>query len=384
MSVIIEKRITGYAVHQPGVATPPPQQHPKPAVSNDADRRLVLSSPVAPLANSLRWASRPYDPDGHPSRTYMVHAPEGKFAVTVVHSDAASASTKGYPFEVWVSDGAPRGLKALCKSLSMDMRSLDRGWLLAKLDSLAKTRGTPFDITLPGGLLVNAPSSVSAFAQIVRARCGALGAFDDEELKSTPFLDALLSKKEPKAFGEGTVGQMFPISQTGYREDDFEMALKEVKLEDGRILPLSVWFAGSYPSSLDGLAKSLSFDLRVNDVQWSVLKLQQLLDMDEPNGSFWAGIPGQDKSTSYPSLVSYLATLILYRLKVLGLVDQDLQPTAFTGVVAVDAARKSFPQSPPVTETGIKGEKCWSCGAYAVVRTGGCESCTSCSESRCG
>jgi hypothetical protein len=49
---------------------------------------------------------------------------------------------RAWPFEVWVNGAEqPRGLGAIAKTLSMDMRANDRGWLKLKLDTLAKTRG---------------------------------------------------------------------------------------------------------------------------------------------------------------------------------------------------------------------------------------------------
>ena len=384
MSVVIAKRITGYSVVRPDDAPKNATIQLQPTTT-DVDRRLVLTEVSSPLAKSLRWASRPYDPDGHASRTYLVNSPEGKFTMHVVHADNGSPQT-GYPFECWVNDGAPRGLKALCKSLSMDMRSLDRGWLKVKLESLFGTPGEPFDITLPGGNLVRVPSAVAAFARILYARCDALGAFTDEKLSDTPVLDALMSKKEPKSDGIGTVGWMVPIRNTGF-EDDFELILKEVQTPDGNIHPQSVWLSGRrYPKSLEGLAISLSFDLRVNDVQWSVLKLQQLVDLDEVNGNFWAPVPGTPKSTNYPSIVAYIATLILYRLKVLGLVDEDRNPIHATGVVALDDERRKRATTDDAENASStpKGLLCDSCGSYAVVKSGGCDVCTNCSASKCG
>jgi len=386
MTVKIEKRIKGYSVRQPGEAISHQQQLPKVHSSpTEADRRLVLTAVSTPLANSLRWASRPYDPDGHSSRTYMVKAPEGKFSVHVVHADNGSPET-GEPFEVWVGDGAPRGLKALCKSLSMDMRSLDRGWLKTKLESLFGTPGEPFDMTLPGGILVRVPSAVAAFARIVHARCEQLGAFTDNKLSATPVLDALMSRKEPKADGTGTVAWMVPIRNTGFG-DDFELVVKEVVTPEGRIVPQSVWLTGrKFPRSLEGLAISLSFDLRVNDVQWSVLKLQQLVDLDEGvkgGDSFWACVPGTEKSASFPSLAAYIATLILYRLKVLGLVDDARKPTAPTGVVSLEVVR-SQPTQSQTDCVQILGALCNDCGAYAVVPTdGSCLCCKACGASKC-
>src|SRR5204862_3623192 len=78
-----------------------------------------------------------------------------------------------HPFEVWVNGSEqPRGLGALAKTLSMDMRADDHAWLKLKLDALAKAGGDePFDMPFPPtGEPKRMPSMVSAFAQVVRWR----------------------------------------------------------------------------------------------------------------------------------------------------------------------------------------------------------------------
>ena len=71
---------------------------------------------------------------------------------------AASPSSSGHvedgaphPFEVWVNGNEqPRGLGAVAKTLSMDMRAQDKAWLRMKLDILARTAGDDaFDCPMP-------------------------------------------------------------------------------------------------------------------------------------------------------------------------------------------------------------------------------------------
>jgi len=371
----IDSKIKTFSVVKPGSAPTVPRYG---SSSAEADRRLVLTTVPNPLQNSLRWARRPFDPDGHPSRTYRVKAPEGVFTMHVVHIENDTPNT-GDPFEVWVSDGAPRGLKALCKSLSMDMRSLDRGWLLAKLESLFSIPGEPFDLTLPNKQVIRCPGAVAAFARILHARCEQLGAFSDANLALTPLLDALMSRKEPKASGVGTMAWMAPISGTSYG-DDFELIVKEVVAPGGRVVPQSVWLSGRcFPRSLEGLAVCLSFDLRVNDPQWSVLKLLQLVDMDEPQGDFWTSVPGGDKSKNYPSIVAYIGELLLYQLRVLGIIDGDLKPTTAVGSIIFDEPDIAVTRSDAVAGAVM----CPSCHSISMFFTEGCCSCTSCGYSRC-
>jgi ribonucleoside-diphosphate reductase alpha chain len=69
---------------------------------------------------------------------YRVDHPRGRFALFIGPIENGGK----HPFEVWVNGAEqPRGLGALAKSLSMDMRSNDHGWLKAKLDSLMRAHG---------------------------------------------------------------------------------------------------------------------------------------------------------------------------------------------------------------------------------------------------
>ena len=101
----------------------------------------------APVLASLRWPGRPDLAAGNPAWTYMIEHPQYHFAVFVGHVENGTP----HPFEVWVNGSEqPRGLGALAKTLSMDMRANDRGWLKLKLDALAKTGGDDaFDMPFP-------------------------------------------------------------------------------------------------------------------------------------------------------------------------------------------------------------------------------------------
>ena len=92
---------------------------------SEPDRRIrITGAPQVALA-ALRWPHRPKLTAGSPSWTYMVEAPAGRFAVFVGHVENGTAQ----PFEVWVNgEEAPRGLGALAKNMSMDLRAQDRGW----------------------------------------------------------------------------------------------------------------------------------------------------------------------------------------------------------------------------------------------------------------
>lgn len=372
MALAIQKKIKSYAVVKPGDAAV--MQPKADAFVPEADRRIRLESVPVPLAASLRWQKRPHLPQGNDSRTYMVRGPSGLFAVEVGHVENGHKE----PFETWIKgDTAPRGLSALARSLSMDMRSRDRSWLRKKLEALTKVKDQRFVMTMPDGFDVDMPSEVAAFARLVLYRCEELGAFADTS--ETPILNALASKREPKTQATGAASWSVDVANpaTG---DDFLLTLKEVEYPDGTRRPFSVWISGDYPRSLDGLCKSLSLDMRVVDVDWPIRKLKQLLDVAETNCGFMAQVPGSEKSAFYPSTVAYIAALILHRYNVLGLTDETDAPLKKMGVVSIEEAREAR-----ASEAKLGMLNCSECGGVATVRRdGGCDTCARCGSSHCG
>jgi ribonucleoside-diphosphate reductase alpha chain len=162
---------------------------------------LSIGSLPAPVLASLRWPGRPRLTDGNAAWTYMIETPHGEFALFVGHI----ANGKKVPFEVWVNGSEqPRGLGAVAKTLSMDMRANDRGWLKLKLDVLAKTVGDEsFNMHFPPhGEQKLMPGVVSAVAQVIRYRCERIGAFEGND--PTPVIDTMFSRDEPKTGTDGT------------------------------------------------------------------------------------------------------------------------------------------------------------------------------------
>jgi ribonucleoside-diphosphate reductase alpha chain len=339
---------------------------------SDPDRRIRLDqTPTPPLA-SLRWPGRPSLPNGNPCWTYAVRHPLGNFAVFIGHIE----NGESYPFEVWVNGGEqPRGLGAIAKTLSMDMRAEDRGWLDRKLRTLEKASGDDaFDLPMPpGGDKVRVPSLVAGFARLLRYRCNELGAFPTQVDPHTPMLNALIGKKEPKTGPDGTLSWTVDVLNpaTG---DDFVLFLKELVMPDGRRRPYSLWLAGEYPRVLDGLCKILSLDMRVLDPAWIGMKLRKLVDYSETNGAFMARTPGSAKSRIWPSTIAYVARLMMHRYAMLGILNEDGYPLASAGILAVpEGEHQSVPTMKP-----LAGRKCSECGNSSLIRKDGCEFCTAC------
>ena len=335
---------------------------------SDANRRLSIKNLPAPVLASLRWPGRPNLPEGNLCWTYMLDSPIGKFALFVGHVEPEG---RAWPFEVWANGPAePRGLGAVAKTLSMDMRANDHAWLEMKLEALAKTPGDAFEMPMPPhGERKRVPSVVSAMAQVIRWRCEQLGAFKHEG--PTPVKDALFSAKEPKTGTDGTLSWTVDINNPSTREE-FVLGLKEITLPDGVTRPYSMWLSGNYPRALDGLSKLLSLDMRVLDPAWIGMKLRKLVDYSEPLGDFMAFVPGSRKQQTYPSTVAYIANLIIHRYAMLGILDESGFPLQQMGILEAPEDTTSNKVLP------TQGKLCGECGNHTMIRKDGCDFCTAC------
>ncbi|MEZ7912789.1 MAG: ribonucleoside-diphosphate reductase, adenosylcobalamin-dependent, partial [Propionivibrio sp.] len=352
---------------KPAVEQPDPAKAPQDFINGDANRRLSIKNLPAPVLSSLRWPGRPNLPEGNMAWTYMIDGEHGKFALFVGHVEQEGRS---WPFEAWVNGpAAPRGLGAVAKTLSMDMRANDHGWLALKLESLAKTpNGDGFDMAFPPfGEKKRMPSVVSAMARLIEFRVDQLGFFKNEG--PTPVLDALFSLKEPKTGTDGTLSWTVDVFNPATNED-FVLGLKEITLPDGVTRPYSVWLSGNYPRALDGLTKLLSLDMRVLDPAWIGMKLRKLLDYPEPLGDFMAFVPGTRKQQTYPSTVAYIAHLIIHRYAMLGILDEHGFPLQQMGILQ--------PPSDTTSPKPTAGKLCGECGNHTMIRKDGCDFCTAC------
>ena len=338
---------------------------------SEPDRKLhITATPEVALA-TLRWAHRPSFAGGTPSITYVIDNPEHRFAVFVGHIENGS----NHPFEVWVNgEKTPRGMGALAKNLSMDMRSEDRAWLKIKLNSLSKTPTVPFEMTMPGGNREIVPGSVSALARLVSHRCRELGVFDHCDNQPSPLVDAMFSRKEPKSGVDGTLSWTVDVNNpaTG---DDFALFVKECILPDGSHRPYSVWLSGAYPLEFNGLTKSLSLDMRVLDPAWIGKKLRGLKDLAEPQGDFFARTPGSDKQAIQPSTVAYIARLLIHRYNMLGILDAQGYPIKELGMLK---STREVQAQDKVVNFQVVGKVCEECSIAAVIKRDGCDFCTAC------
>jgi ribonucleoside-diphosphate reductase alpha chain len=361
---------------------------------SDIDRRLTIDRLPEPVLQSLRWPKRPKLPNGNPARTYMVKTEEHSFAVFVGHTQNGT----NHPFEVWVNGSEqPRGLGAIAKALSMDMRSADRSFLKAKLDSLERAVGDDgFDLELPPeGKVVRVPSLVSGFAKLVK-HCvselednpptvpeGEMGPTDLMGHSMTPMMDALMSPKEPKTDADGTMSWSVDVRNhaTG---DDFVLFVKELVMPNGQRRPFSIWMSGQYPRVFDGLCKVLSYDMRIVDPAWIGAKLRSLFDFAEPRGDFLASVPGSEKKANYPSTVAYIARLLAHRYAMLGILDDDVYPVEDIGMMGPEY-KSVVRLNANKSSTSMKGTLCGECNTYSVIKRDGCKFCTHCgAEGDCG
>jgi ribonucleoside-diphosphate reductase alpha chain len=360
--------------------TPSASTTAAPLQLDGANRRMALEQLPAPVLSSLRWPSRPELPSGNAAWTFMVHHPFGDFALFVGEL-AREEGGSPQPFEVWVNGtDQPRGLGALSKTLSMDLRANDPAWLQLKLDVLATVAEEhSFEMPFPPhGERRLFPGVVAATAAVIRWRCEQLKALPGQaKAVPTPVIDAMFSRGEPHTGPSGTLAWSVDVDNPATGEA-FTLTLKEVTLPgaDGSIVtrPCAVGFSGNYPRALDGLARILSLDMRVIDPAWIGMKLRKLLNYAEPLGNFMAFVPGlphnERRQQTWPSTVAYLARLIIHRYAMLGVLDEEGFPLREMGVL--DAPKGK------TTTTTMAGKVCPECGNPTVIHKDGCDFCTAC------
>ncbi|CAN5201496.1 hypothetical protein BH11PSE9_BH11PSE9_34380 [soil metagenome] len=355
---------------------------------DDANRRLALDRLPPPVLSSLRWPGRPDLPSGNPAWTFMVHHPFGDFALFVGELAAADGGLS-QPFEVWVNGAEqPRGLGALAKTLSMDLRANDAAWLQLKLDALATVaEERAFEMPFPPhGERRLFPGVVAATAAVIRWRCEQLKALPSLGCSGpTPVMDAMFSVTEPLTGPSGTLAWAVDIDNPATGEK-FTLTLKEVTLPGpdraAVTRPCAVGFSGNYPRALDGLARLLSLDMRVIDPAWIGMKLRKLLNYAEPLGHFMAFVPGlprgERRQQTWPSTVAYMARLIIHRYAMLGVLDEQGFPLRDMGVLEASGEAND-------RASVMAGRVCTECGNATVIHRDGCDFCTACGDvGQCG
>ncbi|HXD05309.1 MAG TPA: adenosylcobalamin-dependent ribonucleoside-diphosphate reductase [Burkholderiaceae bacterium] len=346
--------------------------------ADQVNRRLALERTPDPVLASLRWPGRPDLPAGNAAWTYMVRHPFGEFALFIGELPDEANAGRPAPFEVWVNGAEqPRGLGALAKTLSMDLRAKDPAWVRLKLDALATVQEErAFDMPFPpNGSLRRFPGVVAATAAVVRWRCEQLGLWREAPAPApSPVIDAMFSRAEPQTGPNGTLAWSVDIHNPA-SDEQFALTLKEVVLPNGlggsMTRPCALGLSGNYPRAMDGLARILSLDMRVLDPAWIGMKLRKLLSYAEPLGDFMAFVPGQSRQQTWPSTVAYMARLIIHRYAMLGVLDERGYPLQEMGIL--QTPRSSGPASAP-----MPGARCPECANATLIQKDGCEFCTSC------
>jgi len=373
-------------------AAPQPAPQPAPLLTADgANQRLRLDRLPAPVLASLRWPGRPELPGGNPAWSFMIQHPYGDFSLFVGELPAEAGPGLGLfgqnvPFEVWVNGAEqPRGIGALAKTLSMDMRANDAAWLRLKLDALATVaEERSFEMPFPpSGEKRLFPGVVAATAAVIRWRCEQLGAL--QEGGATPVLDAMFSRDEPRTGTAGTLAWAVDVDNHATGES-FTVTLKEVSLpspDGGSVTrPCAIGFSGNYPRALDGLARLLSLDMRVMDPAWIGMKLRKLLNVGEPLGHFMAPVPGERRQQTWPSTVAYIARLVIHRYAMLGVLDEQGVPVQAMGILAAPVAKAMVAEgsviAAPANLSTMAGKACPECGNHTLIHKDGCEFCTAC------
>jgi ribonucleoside-diphosphate reductase alpha chain len=314
----------------------------------------------------------------------MIEHPFGSFGLFIGELPADDASARPRPFEVWVNGAEqPRGLGALAKTLSMDLRAKDAAWVKLKLDALSTVQEEhSFEMPFPPhGEVRRFPGVVAATAAVVRWRCEQLGLWDAAAPQAaTPVLDAMFSREEPHTGPSGTLAWAVDIENPASGES-FTVTLKEIVLPGlsggSSPRPCALALSGNYPRALDGLARILSMDMRVVDPAWIGMKLRKLLNYAEPLGQFMAFVPGlphgQRRQQTWPSTVAYLARLVIHRYAMLGVLDERGFPVQEMGILEAPAVAGIAESARP-----LAGRPCPECGNPTLIQKDGCDFCTAC------
>ncbi|NCT82419.1 MAG: adenosylcobalamin-dependent ribonucleoside-diphosphate reductase [Comamonadaceae bacterium] len=389
-----QSKLKGLATYRPNsvlgsvLSVTPEVKQPEPlkADIDGTNQRLRVERLPNAVVASLRWPSRPEMPGGNPAWSYLIQHPHGDFALFIgelpLEGPDAGLFGRNLPFEVWVNGAEqPRGLAALAKTLSTDLRTNDAAWLRLKLDALATVaEERAFEMPMPpGGEKRLFPGVVAATAAVIRWRCEQLGAL--AEGGPTPVVDAMFSRNEPRTGVSGTLAWAVDVSNPATNEQ-FTLTLKEVVLPtpDGGTVtrPCAMGFSGNYPKALDGLARLLSLDMRVMDPGWIAMKLRKLLNVGEPLGHFMAPVPslnGERRQQVWPSTVAYVARLVIHRYAMLGILDEQGQPLTDMGLLQTPAPKLGAPAGTLQLQAG---RPCPECGNATMIHKDGCDFCTAC------
>jgi ribonucleoside-diphosphate reductase alpha chain len=366
------------------------QPEPLRAEVDGTNQRLKVERLPQAVVASLRWPSRPDMPGGNPAWSYLIQHPHGDFALFIgelpLDGPDGGLFGRNLPFEVWVNGAEqPRGLAALAKTLSTDLRTNDAAWLRLKLDALATVaEERAFEMPMPpSGEKRLFPGVVAATAAVIRWRCEQLGAL--AEGGPTPVVDAMFSRNEPRTGTSGTLAWAVDVDNPATNEQ-FTLTLKEVVLptpEGGSVTrPCAMGFSGNYPKALDGLARLLSLDMRVMDPGWIAMKLRKLLNVGEPLGHFMAPVPSLNgpigktgRQQVWPSTVAYVARLVIHRYAMLGILDETGQPLTDMGLLQTPAPKLAAATGTLQVQAG---KPCPECGNATMIHKDGCDFCTAC------
>lgn len=389
-----QSKLKGLATYRPNsvlgsvLSVTPEVKQPEPlrAEVDGTNQRLKVERLPNAVVASLRWPSRPEMPGGNPAWSYLIQHPHGDFALFIgelpLEGPDAGLFGRNLPFEVWVNGAEqPRGLSALAKTLSTDLRTNDAAWLRLKLDALATVaEERAFEMPMPpGGEPRLFPGVVAATAAVIRWRCEQLGALG--EGGPTPVVDAMFSRNEPRTGVSGTLAWAVDVDNPATNEQ-FTLTLKEVVLptpDGGSVTrPCAMGFSGNYPKALDGLARLLSLDMRVMDPGWIAMKLRKLLNVGEPLGHFMAPVPslnGERRQQVWPSTVAYVARLVIHRYAMLGILDEEGQPLTDMGLLQTPAPKLAAAAGTLQVQAG---KPCPECGNATMIHKDGCDFCTAC------
>ncbi|KAI1699010.1 hypothetical protein Ddc_18802 [Ditylenchus destructor] len=214
-----------------------------------------------PVLASLRWPSRPE----LPGQSGLVHDdPPPAWRLRALRRRAAGRGAGGRSVRPHLAlrglgHGAeqPRGLGAMAKTLSMDLRANDAAWLRLKLDALA-TVAEERSFEMPHAAARRA-AAVPAWSRRPRRRAARRRCWT----RCSPARAAYRHRRHAGLGG----GRRQPRHRRAVHAD--AQGGQPAHADGGSVTrPCAMGFSGNYPRAFDGLARLLSLDMRVLDPGW--------------------------------------------------------------------------------------------------------------------
>lgn len=165
-------------------------------------------------------------------------------------------------------------------------------------------------------------------------------------------------------------GRTYKISPS-VTDSAMYITINDITLDDGTIRPLEMFISSKHVAHqqwITALTRMVSAIFRKPGPYTFVAEeLEQIYD---PQGGYFAD------QKMMPSVVAHVASVLREHFEHIGAMEKRGLSEAQQVVITEKKAQAEA--------QGVKGTQCPTCHQMAVVRLDGCDTCTSCGESKCG